>query len=257
MKRADEELCKSQFDSFVKGFLDPAGIIWEKVRQEDEPPDYYLVLENARFAVEVTTLMEKVSVGTSSLLPRGVIRNILKRFVGRVESIAKDKGYLQGKHLVFFPTPIDNFGDVQDSIQKRLLEYIRRNAGLNAAPREIVFERRIPQQRPQRCEIQKLNDQRNQVLMGGPVWSKWEGEMVQDMCQLLNDRLDIKASKLKGITEPWLLLLLDRYVFADPGVYEECVSGLAAASSFHTVFIVQNNERAFILHSQNANWLRA
>ena len=254
MKRADEELCKSQFDLFLKAVADPAGGTWEEVAQGNEPPDYYLLLDDVRFAVEVTTLMEKVSVGTSSLLPRGVIHRILKRFVDTVQSVARADGFLQGNYLVSFPTPIDDFANIQDSLQEALLEYIRRNAGLNTAPQEIVFERKIPQQRPQRCGIQKVNSNRDQVLMGGAMWFKWEGEVSQDVCQLLNHSLDVKASKLKDIADPWILLLLDSYVFADPGDYRESVSNLAAVGVFHTVFIVQGREQAFILHTKDSNW---
>lgn len=254
MKRADEELCKSQFDMFLKAFVDLGEVTWEEVAQKNEPPDYYLLLDDVRFAVEVTTLMEKVSVGTSSLLPRGVIHQFLKRFVDTVQSVARADGCLQGNYLVSFPTPIDGFADVQDSLREALLEYIRRNAGLNTAPQEIVFERRIPQQRPQRCGIQKVNSDRDQIVMGGPMWFKWEGEVSQDVCRLLNHRLDDKASKLKDIADPWILLLLDSYVFADAGFYQGCVSDLAAVSAFHTVFIVQGREQAFILHTKDSNW---
>lgn len=157
--------------------------------------------------------------------------------------------------MFFFPTPIDAFASVQDGIREQLLEYIRCTASIETAPQEIVYKRRVPRQRPQRCGIQKVNNERKQVLMGGPMLSKWEGEIAQAACRLLNDRLGIKADKLKAITEPWILLLLDKYIFTDQRVYEECVPELAAMSSFHTVFVVQDVEQAFILHSRNSSWL--
>jgi hypothetical protein len=256
MKRVDEELCKSQFDIFLEAVADPAGWTWEEVAQENEPPDYYLLLGDARFAVEVTTLMEKVSVGASSLLPPGVIHRFLEEFVDTLQAAARIDGFLQGNYLVTFPTPIDDFADVQDDLQDALLAYIHRTAGLDIAPQEIVFKRRIPPQRPQQCWIQKLNNDRDQVLTGGPFWSKWEGTISQDVRQLLNHSLEVKASKLKDIADPWILLLLDRYVFADPDDYRECVSEIAAVSAFHTVFIIQGSKPGFILHTKDSNWRR-
>jgi hypothetical protein len=257
MKRADEELCRAVFDLFVQRFFARNEVVWTEVAQEEEPPDYYLSLRNAKFAVEVTTLMEKIPVGTLTPLPRGVIRAILHQFVREVDSIARTEGQLQGNYLVSFPKPIDDFAGVQDGMRERLLEYIRRTANVETAPEEIVYERRSPRQRPQRCEIQKLNNERKQVLMGGPIWSKWEGEIAQDACWLLSNSLDTKTRKLEAIREPWILLLLDRYAFASQRVYEECVSQLPAMSYFHTVFVVQHEERAFILHCRNSSWLEA
>lgn len=102
MKRGDEEICKTQFEAFLKRFFTVSQIIWKEVAQQDEPPDYYLLLDDTKFAVEVTTLMEKVPVGTSTSLPCGEIRNILHQFVREVESVAKTRGYLQGNYCVFF-----------------------------------------------------------------------------------------------------------------------------------------------------------
>ena len=257
MKRADEEFCKAQFDAFVKKFFAPSEVIWQEVAQQDEPPDYYLFLSNAKFAVEVTTLLEKVSVGTSSSLPHDVISDILQQFVDEVETIARARGYLRGDYLVSFSTPIDDFAVVQDSIRGKLLEYIRRTSSLDRTPLEIVFERTVPQQRPQQCGIQKVGSKRNRVLLGGPAWFKWEGHAAIDICDLLNESLDTKADKLNAVTDPKILLLVDVYRFADPEMYRGCISQLSALSSFHTIFVVQGEKRGFVLHSQNSNWLRS
>jgi hypothetical protein len=256
MKRADEELCKAQFDAFVRRFSTPPKVTWEEVAQRDEPPDYYLLLDNTKFAVEVTTLIEVVRVGTSSPLPHFQIGRLFEQFVDKVEEIAKKEGYLRGNYLVSFSTPIDNFAAVQDRIQDKLLEYIRSTSGSETAPLETVFERVVPQQRPQQCGIQKLDSGPDRVVVGRPFWFKWEGEAAEGICDLLNESLNTKADKLKGVGEPVVLLLLDEYRFADRQMYEDCVHRLSSLARFHTVFIVQGSRGGFPLHSRNRDWLR-
>jgi hypothetical protein len=255
MKRADEELCRAQFDTFMKKFFTPSQVTWEEVAQQNEPPDYYLLLGTMKFAVEVTTLIETVSVGTLSALPHSVIRRFFQEFVDEVETIAKTKGYLQGDYLVSFSTPIESFAVVQDVIRAKLLEYIQNTNGFDEAPLEVVFERSTPQQRPQQCGIQKVGSELNRIVAGGPVWAKWEGEAAQDICDLLRQSLGIKADKLKDIAHPKILLLLDEYRFADQQMYQKCVPHLSLLASFHTIFVVQSYRRGFPLHSQNHNWL--
>jgi len=256
MKRADEELCKTQFETFLRGFFAPAEMNWMEVDQLYEPPDYYLLLAGARFAVEVTTLLERVLVGDGSLLPHAVISRILQDFVENVETTARAEGCLHGDYLVAFLTPIDNFANFRDEIQRRLLDYIRSTSSLERSPLEIVFERIVPQQRPQQCGIQKVGSKLDRVVSGGPVWAKWEGDAAVDLCGLLNQSLDTKVDKLRDITVPKILLLLDKYMFADQEMYEKCMPRTSSLGSFHTVFVVQGNERGFIFYSQRSDWSR-
>ena len=202
MKRNDEEFCKAQFDIFMKQFFIPSQFTWEEVAQQDEPPDYYLLLDNTKYAVEVTTLMELVSVGTSSRLPHFVIRRFFEQFVAKVEEIAKTEGCLRGYYLVVFPMPIDDFVAVRDGIQDKLLEYIRSTSSMETASFETVFERIVPQQMPQKCEIRKLGSKPNKVMEGSLARSKWEGEAAEEICDLLDESLNAKAAKLEDVGEP-------------------------------------------------------
>jgi hypothetical protein len=99
---------------FCKTVLYSIPSTWEEVTQQNEPPDYYLSLDNTKFAVEDTSLTELVSVGTSSSLSHSIISMFFRQFVDKVESEAKAGGYLQGNYLVSFSTPIDDFSNVHD-----------------------------------------------------------------------------------------------------------------------------------------------
>jgi hypothetical protein len=155
MKRGDEEECKARFDAFLSQYFVRSEITWEEVAQKDEPPDYYLLLDGTRFAVEVTQIVERHQVGGKRPLPHYAIVDELQRWVKDVEDAAKADGSLCGSYLVSFSTPIDNLGAVKDEIQEHLLDYIRNTANDERVPQQIAFDRRIPQQRPQQCGIEK------------------------------------------------------------------------------------------------------
>jgi hypothetical protein len=254
MKREDEEFCRMQFSAFLSKFFSPPEVSWTEVAQQDEPPDYYLCLKDIHFAVEVTTLLEKIPVGSSSLLPPSVISKFVRDFVEKVEIVARAKGCLRGCYLVVFPTPIESLSDVQDEIQRTLLDYFRRTYSLDTSPPEIVFERIAPQRIFQRCEVLKLHNKHDRILPGGPFWTKWEGNAAIILCDLLRESINTKVSKLANIAVPRILLLLDEYMFADRETYEKCIPHISLLSSFHTVFVVKNDGGGFVIHSQNSHW---
>lgn len=245
MKRADEEFCKSEFDAFVKAHFEPAAVVWEEVARRDERPDYYLYLRGVRFAVEVTTLMEKVTVGMMTLSEATIISSLWD-LVDEVEMIARSGGYLHGRYLVDFSRPIDDLRDVRDQIQSDLLDYIEATQDSSSAPERTVF-----QQGSQWCRIRKLQDRPDEVEQGGPSFSKWEGEAAEEICRLLEERLIAKNHTLRNIRCPKILLLYDSYRFASPGMYRGCISQLSLLTSFHTVFVVQVNREGFVLHPEN------
>lgn len=249
MKRADEEYCKSKFDAFLKRYVDPTAVVWEEVSQRDEPPDYFLHLHGVKFAVEVTTLMETIPVGTAAL-PEAAIIGSLWHLVDEVERIAGSEGHLHGMYLVDFSRPIDGFRDVRHQIQSDLLDYIQATQGLSSAPEKTVFK-----QGNQWCRIRKLQDSPDKVVQAGPNRGKSEGDAAEDICNLLEERLVAKNHALRDIRYPKILLLCDSYHFASLDMYRDCISQLSLLASFHTVFVLQGNGDGFVFHSEDPSWL--
>jgi hypothetical protein len=52
-----EEFCRSRFDAYLQQRNVSERIEWQ---EGPEPPDYYLAVGDQRFAVEVTTISEKL-----------------------------------------------------------------------------------------------------------------------------------------------------------------------------------------------------
>jgi hypothetical protein len=249
-KSASEEFCKDRFEEFLKNLLPGSIISWNPVEKKDEPPDFYLSVDGIKYAVEVTRLMQKVTVGTKKPLPVGKIRDLLEKFViDEVESIARDSHYLHGTYLVAFSKPIINFTNVRTTIQENLLTYIRATESLNNAPGELIYECGR-----QNCKITKVHDRGDKVLMGGPGDSKWQREILADAYQLLDKSIGEKRHRLRNISCPKVLLLHNRDILCDVDSYKACISSISSIVSFHTVFIVENNSKGLVLYSQDPEW---
>ena len=221
---------------------------WCEVRQQDEPPDYYLAVDGTEYAVEVSTLMETLSVGALSL-PHAAIVKSLWTFVDEVQAHAERAALLRGTYVVGFLEPIDGFAAVKDEIRSALLAYLKDTQALRTAPERTVFDRGA-----QRCSIQKIHNLANKIEKAGPMTVKWEGGAAPEICTILEERLADKKHKLRAIAKPKILLLLDWYHFAHAKMFLECVPRLPCLSCFHTVFVIRSESGNFVLHSENSGW---
>ena len=210
MKSESEKLCKKSFDKYLRKIKTDLKLIWKDVEQKDEPPDYYLYINNIKYAVEVTILINKVNVGLNNHYPVGIIRDYLEKFVTEeVETSARQNNILKGNYLVVFSKPIYNFTEVKNIIQSKLLSYIYDTRNADKAPQKVIYKKR-----EQECIIEKVDNKIDNVVMGGPIILKWEGEILDEAILLLNDRLDDKEIKLRNIYEPKIILLHDQYPFS-------------------------------------------
>jgi hypothetical protein len=250
MKSSIEELCKSSFDEYLKSILSNQTFSWVEVRPDDEPPDFYLIINNNRFAIEVTTLMENIQVGPLVLSQQKIIQT-LWRFIRDVESLAKSRELLHGAYTVTFTHAINNFKIVREKIQENILAYLSATYNLTEAKVEDIYRasgREI-------VRISKSHNNKNVIYPVGPIVTKWESEASVDIFTILEERITTKAEKLKNRIEPKILLLYDAYGFASPDMYYDCVSKLSAIGSFVMVFIISGFENNFVMYKSDENIL--
>ncbi len=253
MKSESEEYCKDSFDRYLKKTALASTIVWKEVEQKDEPPEFYLFVNGVKYAVEVTIMLQKVDVGAKKRLPVLVVRRLMAQFVvDEVEAVARENSCLQGSYLVSFSKPITDFANLKGMIQSELLSYISMTQAVSKAPPKVVYERSR-----QKCVIEKLHNDENKVIMGGPFISRWKNEALVEAKQLLDNRLDEKQHRLRNVPYPKILLLHNKYYFADLEAYKACISKAPSLSSFHTVFIVESNSEGQVLYSQEPTWYQA
>lgn len=247
MKSESEEFCKDSFDRYLRKVIPASTISWKPVEQKYEPPEFYLSVNDTMYAVEVTILMQKVDAGAKKHLPVSIVRDLLRKFVvDEVEAVAIKNSYLQGFYLVSFFKPITDFANVKGIIQHELLSYIANNQAASKAHPKVVYEHNR-----QKCVIEKVHSEENKFVMGGPIISRWKNEALSEVKQLLDNRLDEKQHRLRNIAYPKILLLHNKYHFAEFDAYKACVSTASSLDSFHTIFIVESNNEGRILYSQD------
>ena len=250
MKSKSEKFCKASFDTYLRKKIPTANLFWTDIEQKDEPPDYYLAVNDINYAVEVTILIQKMDVGANNHLPGGTIRDLLDKFIKEeVALVAKKGDYLRGAYLVSISKPITNFSEVKEQIKTKLLLYISDTlAAIKASPKMIYKNSK------QECVIEKLHSKDDKVVMGGPYFFKSEGEALEEAKQILNERLEEKKYKLRNISLPKILLLHDKYFFADHKTYRACISKVPLIHSFHTVFVTGSVIEGEILFSHETAW---
>jgi hypothetical protein len=252
--RESEETCRRSFDAYLATKLDPEDVNW---LDGDKRPDYYLVVKGVRYAVEVTTIMEMVTVD-STKFPIASIIHSLWRLVLEVEKEASNEGALSGFYSVFFSSPITNFAKVRASIREKMLKYVRCTQFDDCAPLEIIFDQPGEKGLRQECTIEKSQDSPSKICLSGPmIGFKWEGEIQQEVCCLLQAMVTRKAHNLSQVPFPKILLLLNAYPFVDSACYKQCVPTLTSLGDFHTIFIVEDVEdekRGYVLYTSGSDW---
>lgn len=244
-KRESEEICKRSFDAYLAAKLDLEDRSW---LNGDEPPDYYLVVKSVKYAVEATTVMEMVTVGSTEF-PIASIVHSLRRLVYKVEKESSNEGTLSGTYAVSFLWPISNLAQFRASIKEGLLNYVRRTQAEDSTSPATIFE-----QQGQRCTIQKFHNLSSKIGIVGPMTVGWEVEIQQEACRLLQAVVTNKAQKLSQVIFPRILLLLNEYHLVNSAYYKECVPTLTSLDNFHTIFIVEDKDRGYVLYTSGSDW---
>jgi hypothetical protein len=82
----------------------------------------------------------------------------------------------------------------------------------------------------------------------------YEVEFKREACSLLANVLSNKARKLAHLSFPLVLLVLNEYAIIESWHYKECIPDLTALRHFHTVFIVDDEARGYVLCTKNDGW---
>ncbi len=240
-----EETCKRSFHAYLTTKLDREDVDW---LDGDEPPDYYLLVRGVKYAVEVTIVMEMVKVGSTQREWANIIDS-LWGLVLEVEKESSNEGTLSGFYIVSFSQPITNFAKVRASIREGLLNYVRHTQDDSSAPSEVIFE-----QQGQTCTIEKSHNLSSNISVAGPITFGWKFDRQREACRLLQAVVTNKAHKLSQLMFPKILLLLNAYRLVDIAYYKECVPTLTSLADFHTVFIVEDEDRGYVLHTSGSDW---
>jgi len=247
VKRRYEEICKEGFDVLARVSLQCSTVKWHEVLPSDEPPDWFLMLDGKRFAVEASTITDVLEGSTGQYSTLGVSA-ALSNLVQEIEKQAQVEGVLQGVYIVRLG-PMAEYSALRTQLRDGLLEYIRATVDQPSAREEVLFE-----EGPHRVSIQKLHSKGN--LVGEVILfdARWEDEARQRLSTLLQSTLRRKSDKLRQVTEPVILLLLDAYHYCDDDEWVLSLAQVEEREFFHTICRIAPPDGNMLLFTKETSW---
>ncbi len=246
MKRNFEKNTLSEFQKFLSQLLPQSSFIWEDVPQEKEPPDWYLTIDGKLYAVEATTIVVDLEISPNMKIPEPKVTNTLVRFVKEVEDQAKYRKILKGCYLIAL-SPIANLSEHHDKLMEELLNYIQKTKN------EIQLEKHKPFSNNQ-ISIQKVDCDNDRVGHMVFLGVKSDRDSQDELESKIHEALKSKTNKLKGISNPKILLLFDDFHYSHISDWLSAIANCDYKKNFECIVQIDppNNNR--ILWTSNLNW---
>ena len=249
MKRKDEEIAKTEFDTLLRTNMGIGNIAWNEVQQIDEPPDFYLLIDRERYAVEVTSVFDEIEVNDMGL-PSIAISASISKLVNDVEREAKLKFWLQGGYLVAIE-PLENFTSIKEHLKRSMLRYIQQTQSLSNANKYYLLGEDVNDG----VYIQKINSGKNYVGEAISFPAKWEGESLEELSILIERVLENKIKKLANVKEPKILLIWDAFNYLKDSHWKRLLQKASQKTFFHTICRISPSTKSSIIYSVYAEWI--
>jgi hypothetical protein len=247
MKRRDEEISRRSFVEWANAYISERTLEWIEVSQEEEPPDWYLDVEDYRFAVETTSIVEYLWAFDPPLSSFAIAAS-LTGFVDTIEREAKSRGPLNGAYLVSL-APIPRFRENEKWLYDELMSYIERTRHLPSAER---FD--LGRIKHQTISISKLESKREYVKQAVSFGAKFEGEAFEDLVKIIALALEKKSSRLQEISHPIVLLQLDAFHYSGSDDWRQALLRSRVPAGFDAVFRTMRDATAQLLYHRSKWW---
>jgi len=246
MKRRHELICREEFEAIVARTYPRAHLTWNE--PEQDPPDWYLRIDNARFAVEATSITEELKLAGNAI-PSPSASMALAEFIDNVEQAAKDLGVLSGAYLVSL-CPIPNLQQHRDGLQSHFLQYISETRDVASAP-----ERGLGFIGNHELTITKLHDDATYVAEAISFETKSGQEAQEELQRYLSAVLATKKHKLRNVAEPLILPILDAYHYSHIADWKLAVANISERSAFRCIARISPPNGSEVIWP-GADWLK-
>jgi hypothetical protein len=229
--KQQERFCRDEFDSWLRKRYPDTGIVWQD--EANDPPDFWLMLNGQRYAVEVTRIVDEQERGDTAAL---------WQLVERAEKDAQEAGELSGIYVVVFNGRIDKLGKLRNAMTATLRELVRETAALEKfSPTPIEVSGRVL------CKVEKHSPHGSVLApVGGAVDSgSWEGEIREKLSELLQRAFGRKCAIPTKMKVPTIIILYDVYRLASRKTFIECLQAIPQARIFHTLYVVEDLGRGY------------
>ncbi len=250
----EEQLCMNCFVGYLKYKIGCREI--QAKREPKDPPDYWLKVDDKKFAVEVTILTKN-----AGYFPR------CKRLAKAIEMEAKDNGWLCGKYILDIlggPEIPKRDSLAWKEIVKESLSYIYQTMNLSGADKKI-----LKRDSKGVLGMEKLSNNGAYVATLGSN-AKFEGQIQEELREIIQKSISMKRNILQGFLSycsEIILLFYDAYIYADIMDVRRAFKEIEGIDLFHSIYWVQglkrntkksSNEniysRGYFLFSKDKSW---
>jgi hypothetical protein len=244
MKRLDEEISKKSFSDWLACQNFSSTPVWSEVEQKNEPPDWYLTLENTRYAVETTSIVDSLQ-DFDPPLSSFAVSAYLKAFIEEVEVEATKRNILAGSYIVYLP-PIPNFQQHRQWLFNKIISFVESTKD-SPCDEEI----HLGMVKNSSIVITRFPSNKNKIYEAISYGVKIESTASENLSRLIEKALKQKSEKLKKLDSPIFLLLLDSYLYSEISDWRKIVSDISIPLIFDSIFRTSANLPAKLLYSKH------
>ncbi len=237
-----EYMAKDVFDAHIRSLLPKkTTIVWEK---GDQPPDHFLMVDEQKFAVEVTRILDKIKVG-DELMESPMIDDQLSRFAKEISEEFKSSPTLNGFYVLSMQ-PLPNFRTEKPELKKKINDFLISTRDKVEANMDL----------PSGWKIDKLNNENKGFgYIYSPGYATWEIEAKNQLIIILGEAIQKKKRKLAKFSIPKILLFVDKFIYSTNKMWQT-ITPQIKDSSFHTsARIILAEKKCQILWSERSELL--
>ena len=228
-KKIDEELiCIDSFVQYLQRNIGLKKIQVGRVEKGKDPPDFWVIIENVKYAVEVTSIVFDYD-----------YEALCQGFEKEIENEAKKEKLLKGNYALIIrgkPEIPKRMSKGRKVLLDKAIAYICDTASQPSAIRQKIFEKA-----GRYIALEKLSDTNACVGLVGYIGTKWEKEAKEELFQLIQERVIQKIATLeKNVDSEFhnnlILLLYDAYGFCGGQGAREVCQRVQEIDKFHSIF---------------------
>jgi hypothetical protein len=223
--KAQEQFCIRKLKKYLLSRSANSEVRWKS--EKNDPPDFWLWQDGMKYAVEVTSILDK-DTREFNISLWGLIKD--------AETNAKEQKILVGRYIVDIQAPLAK-GERSERTELKaiILDYVKRTADEPRPAHEpISIGGRVV------CHISKYHGEGAGIFpIGGTGRGKGESDVRQDLTARLKEAITGKAQDLARFACPKILVLYDWFRWDEDEMFAECVRTVPESTLFRLVHVVK------------------
>lgn len=259
-KKIEEFVCADALAYWLKHHCGCQDVKIDK--EEHDSPDFWITVNGEKFAAEVTSIVTDHTYHMRCRHLKDAIRRV-----------ACQGGDFSGTYVLSFwhrPEIPKRHSSQWRDIRDRATSFIQTTRADSSTKEYLLL-----QDDHGRLAIKKRSAHGADVGLVGVKEVKWEGEITDELSQIMRDRIKEKRRTLEkkgvpAICPKIMLLLYDAYGYADPDAARKALSKVEGYDWFHSIFWAASftdrpnqlspenpGRNGTFLYTKNQNWKRA